>query len=82
MLERSALTTREQRYSMLLKDLQAVTGGNPVLASLDLSKDRPSASEYKEMNWGDPDFIPYEDEEEMQVINILSELDEMDQGVR
>lgn len=33
------------------------------------------------MNWGDPDFIPYEDEEEMQVINILSELDEMDQEV-
>lgn len=49
-----------------------------MLASLDLKTTRPSAKEYKEMNWGDPDFVPYEDEEEMHVINILAEMDEIE----
>jgi hypothetical protein len=63
---------------MLQAALLAETGDNLLLDCLIRHSGRPTARQYREANWGDPEFSPYEDEDEQRVIAILEELDELD----
>lgn len=76
MQERLTLIKRDKQYSRLLEALERETGGNPVLDFLLQKQGLPTAKEYAEFNWGDPEFDPYEDEDELRTLNLLREIDD------
>lgn len=61
--------------SDLFERLEREISINMTLAYLLDKIDLPTAKEYTSFNWGDPDFIPYEDADEQRTIELLTEID-------
>ena len=71
--EKSQPTKPETRSSILLAELARLSGDDPVLKRLLQWKDRPTAEEYIQANWGTPPETI--DDEEHHVIELLKELE-------